>query len=146
MASKLRTVSWVCLAVVGVLVLLGALVSMQVAYWGLYGVGGESIEKIAAGRENVLLGLRGVRGTAAAWGAAWATLFLVVVLGPYRRGDVTSWWGILASTLVLGVVVALRVPVLGIQAGTGTALVLLLLVILGLLLDVKRLVAPAPNP
>jgi hypothetical protein len=146
MSSKLRTASWVCLAVVGVLTLLVALLSAQLAYWQVYDVGGETIEEIAAGRDNVLLGLRGVRGTAAAWAAAWATLFLVVVLGPYRRGDVTSWWGILASTLVLGVVVALRVPVLGIQAGTGTALVLLLLVILGLLLDVKRLLGPAPNP
>ena len=37
---------------------------------------------------------------------------------------------------------ALRVPVLGIQAGTGTPLVLLVVVILALLLDVKRLVQP----
>jgi len=49
-------------------------------------------------------------------------LFLAVVLGPYRRGDVTTWWGILASAIVLGVVVAVRVPVLGTQAGAGTAL------------------------
>jgi hypothetical protein len=71
-------------------------------------------------------------------------LFLAVVVGPYRRGDVTTWWGILASALVLGVVVALRVPVLGLQAGTGTALVLLVLVILGLLVDVKRLGQAGP--
>jgi hypothetical protein len=73
-------------------------------------------------------------------------LFLAVVFGPYRRGDVTTWWGILASALVLGVVVALRVPALGIQAGTGTALVILLLVILALLVDVKRLMPPAREP
>ena len=90
----------------------------------------------------MLLGLRGARGTAAAWGAAWATLFLFVVVGPYRRGDVTTWWGILASTLVLGVVVALRIPVIGLQAGTGTPLFLLVVVIVALLLDVKRLTQP----
>jgi hypothetical protein len=145
MASKLRTVSWVLLAIIGVLVLLVSCLSAQLAYWGTYEVGGETIEKVASGRDNVLLGLRGVRGTAAAWAAAWATLFLAAVLGPYRRGDVTTWWGILASAIVLGVVVALRVPVLGVQAGTGTALVILLLVILALLVDVKRLVPPAPG-
>lgn len=143
MSSKLRTVSWVLLAIVGVLVLLVSLLSAQVAYWGEYPVGGVSIEEIASGRDAVLLGLRGVRGTSAAWGAAWATLFLAVVFGPYRRGDVTTWWGILASALVLGVLVALRVPVLRIQAGAGTALLLLVLVILALLVDVKRLVQPA---
>ena len=146
MSSKLRTVSWVLLAIVGVLVLLVACLSAQLAYWGDYQVGGVPIEEIASGQDEVLLGLRGVRGTAAAWGAAWATLFLAVVLGPYRRGDVTSWWGILASAIVLGVLVALRVPVLRMQAGTGTALVLLLIIILALLVDVKRLVQPAPTP
>ena len=146
MSSKLRTVSWVLLAIVGVLVLLVACLSAQLAYWGDYQVGGVPIEEIASGQDEVLLGLRGARGTAAAWAAAWATLFLAVVLGPYRRGDVTSWWGILASAIVLGVVVALRVPVLRMQAGTGTALVLLLIIILALLVDVKRLVQPPPTP
>jgi hypothetical protein len=146
MSSKLRTVSWVLLAIIGVLVLLVSGLSAQLAYWGDYQVGGVSIEEIASGRDAVLVGLRGVRGTSAAWAAAWATLFLFVVLGPYRRGDVGAWWGILASAIVLGVVVALRVPVLRIQAGTGTALVLLLVIILALLVDVKRLVQPPPKP
>jgi hypothetical protein len=145
MSSKLRTVSWVLLALVGVLTLLVSLLSAQLAYWQMYQVGGVNIDEIASGRDNVLLGLRGVRGTAAAWGAAWATLFLAVVIGPYRKGDVTTWWGILASVLVLGVVVALRVPVLGLQAGTGTPLVLLVVVLLALLVDVKRIAGAAPG-
>ena len=142
--SKLRVVSWVLLAIIGVLVLLVSGLSAQAAYWGDFPVGGKAIADIAAGDDDVLLGLRGSRGTAAAWGAAWAVLFLTVVLGPYRRGDVSSWWGILASAIVLGVVVALRVPVLGLQAGTGTPLVLLLLIILALLVDVKRIVSSPP--
>jgi hypothetical protein len=146
MSSMLRTASWVLLVIVGGLILLGALVSMQAAYWGMFPVGGVAIEKIAGGQTEVLLGLRGARGTAAGWAAAWATLFLFVVLGPYRRGDVTTWWGILASALVLSVVVVLRLPILGLQAGTGTPLFLLVVVILALLLDVKRLVqAPAAS-
>jgi len=144
--SKLRTVSWVLLAIVGVLVLLVSGLSAQLAYWGDFPVGGKAIAEIAGGDNDVLLGLRGARGTAAAWGAAWAVLLLTVVLGPYRRGDVASWWGILASAITLGVIVALRVPVLGLQAGTGTALVLLLVIILGLLVDVKRVVQAPPAP
>lgn len=146
MSSALRTASWVLLVIVGGVILLGALTSMLAAYWGMFPVGGVSIDEIASGQTEVLLGLRGARGTAAAWGAAWATLFLFLVVGPYRRGDVTAWWGILASVLVLGVVVALRVPVLGIQAGTGTPLFLLVVVIVALLLDVKRLAQPPAAP
>jgi len=142
MGSKLRTASWVLLALVGALVLLGSLASANLAYRGMYPVGGISITDVAAGREAVLLGLRGARGTAAAWAAGWAVLFLVVVLGPYRRGDVATWWGIFASVLVLGVVAGARVVFTGAQAGTGEPLVLLVAVLVGLLIDVKRLTAP----
>jgi hypothetical protein len=140
MGSRLRTVSWVVLTIVGVLVALGSLASAFLAYRGDFPIGGVSIAEVASGREAVLLGLRGARGTAAAWGAAWATLFLVVVLGPYRRGDVATWWGILASVIVLGAVAGARMMI-GAQTGTGTPLVLLVLVLVALLIDVKRLTA-----
>jgi hypothetical protein len=139
MGSKLRTASWVFLAVVGVLVLLVSMVSTNLAYRGDYPIGGVSIGEIASGRDAVLEGLRGVRGTSAAWAAAWAALFLSVVVGPYRRGDVATWWGILSSVLVLGAVVGARVLFLKSQAGTGAALVILVVVLVALLLDVKRL-------
>ena len=136
---SLRTVSWALLALVGVGVFLISLTSANLAYRGDYPVGGVSIGEIASGRDAVLEGLRGTRGTAAAWAAAWAALFLAVVLGPYRRGDVASWWGILVSALVLGAVVAARGLFLSSQAGTGTAVTILVVVLVAVLLDVKRL-------
>jgi hypothetical protein len=139
---KLRKVSWVILALVGALVLLASLNSANLAYRGDFRVGGASIDEIAAGREGVLLGLRGARGTAAAWGAAWAALFLAVVIGPYRRGDVATWWGILASVIVLGAVAGARVVFTRVQNGTGEPLVLLVVVLVALLLDVRRLTDP----
>jgi len=138
----MRKVSWILLALVGVGVFLIALSSANLAYRGDYPVGGVSIGEIASGRDAVLEGLRGSRGTAAAWAAAWAALFLAVVFGPYRRGDVATWWGVLASALVLGAVVGARVLFLESQAGTGTALVILVVVLVALLLDVKRLTGP----
>jgi hypothetical protein len=142
MGSKLRTVSWVLLALVGVLVMLGSVGSAILAYQGDFPIGGVAIGEIAGGREGVLLGLRGARGTAAAWGAAWAALFLAIVFGPYRRGDVATWWGILVSVIVLAAVAGARVAFIGARPGIGAPLILLGIVLVALLLDVKRLTAP----
>ena len=139
---KLRTVSWVILAIVGLLVLLASVVSANLAYRGDYPIAGVSVNDVAAGREEVLLGLRGVRGTAAAWAAAWAVLFLAVVFGPYRRGDTAAWWGILASALVLAALTGARVPFTHVALGVGAPLLILAIVLVALLLDVRRLTNP----
>jgi hypothetical protein len=136
---SLRTVSWALLALVGVAVLLISLASANLAYRGVYPIGGVSITDVAAGRDAVLMGLRGARGTAAAWAAAWAALFLSVVFGPYRRGDVAAWWGILVSAIVLAAVAGARTLFIPVKAGTEAPLVLLVVVVVALLLDVKRL-------
>jgi len=142
MGSKLRTVSGVVLAIVGVLVALGSLGSAVLAYRGDFPIGGVPIAEVAGGREAVLIGLRGARGTAAAWGAAWTALFLAVVLGPYRRGDVATWWGILVSVVVLAAVAGARAAFFGAQPGIGAPLIVLAIVLVALLIDVKRLTTP----
>ena len=59
MSSKLRTVSWVLLAIVGLLTLLASCASAQLAYWGTFPVGGVEIAEIAGDNNDLLLGLRG---------------------------------------------------------------------------------------
>jgi hypothetical protein len=137
---RLRKVSWVMLAVVGVLVLAGAVTSAVIAYTGRpYDIGRASIDEVAAGRQAVATALRGIRGTAAAFSAAYAVLLLGVVFGPYRRGDTGSWWAILASAVVLFAFTAARQPLLGTTLGIGTSAIVLGLVVLALLLDGGRL-------
>jgi hypothetical protein len=103
-----------------------------------------TLEDVAAGRSEVATAIRARRGTAAAFAAAYAVLFLAVVLGPYRRGDAWSSWALLAAALTLGILVMARVPALGTRAGAGTGLSQLVVVIVALLLDVRRLrAAPA---
>ena len=142
MGSKVRTASWVLLAIVGGLVLLVSLVSSYLAYRGDYPIGGVPVAEVAAGREGILTALRGIRGTSAAFGAAFAVLFLGTVLGPYRQGDARAWWTILLATLAMASIVLARIPTLGValgQGGTPMAYTLGGLILLGLLLDVGRL-------
>jgi hypothetical protein len=142
MDSRLRTASWVLLAIVGGLTLLFSLVSSYWAYWGSYPIGGVPVAQVAGGRDGLLTALRGIRGTSAAFGAAFAVMLLGTVLGPYRRGDTRAWWTILLATLALALIVLARVPTLGValgQGGTAMAFTLGGLVVIALLLDVGRL-------
>jgi hypothetical protein len=143
MASKLRTASSVILIVVGVATLILSLLSAGVAYRGApERIGPATLDEVAGGREGVAVALRARRGTAAAYAAGFATLFLAIVWWPYRHGAKWSWWAIFAGTLVVTGVVLLRGPALGTQVGSGAAWIQLGLVGLALLLDIGRLRKP----
>ena len=142
MGSKLRTASWVLLTIVGGLTLVVSVISASLAYRGDYPIGGMPVAEVAAGREGILTALRAIRGTSAAFGAAFAVLFLSTVLGPYRRGEKRAWWTLFLAMLAMVLVILARIPALGIpfgQGGTGLAFTLGGLMFLGLLLDVGRL-------
>ena len=149
----MRKASWILLTVVGTLVLLFSLLSASVAYYSPENdvIDGKSFapgtQKDDAGNvrqaldlpESLETAIRARRGTAAAYAAAFATLVLAIVLGPYRRGDVWAWKALMAGVLVLLVVTVVRKLALGTTLGIGPAAIPCGLAILGLLLDVGRL-------
>jgi hypothetical protein len=145
----MRKASWVILMTAGFLTLIGSLFSLWLAYSSSQDqIGPASLDELSVGRPEVATAVRARRATAAAYAAGFATLFLAITLGPYRRGDVWAWWALAAGTLVVSVLILLRVPFLGIQlasaaaTGSGTALttvVQLLVVGIGLAFDVSRL-------
>ena len=143
MGSKLRTVSWVLLALVGVLVLLGSLASASLAYRGDFPIGGVSIAEVASGREAVLAGparrARHRRRVGRGVGGPLPGRRLRS-LPPGRRRDVVGHPR-LGHRPRRGGGGPRAVPP-GSQAGTGAPLVLLVVVLVALLLDVKRLRAP----
>jgi hypothetical protein len=140
----MKKASWILLAVLGVAVTLFSLLSAMRAYRTSddYTIGSARVSKLAAGDDGVASALRGTRGTAAAYGAAYGILFLAVVLGPYRRGDVWAWKALLVSGLAQSVLVLLRIPFLDTQLGAAAAAIQLGLTVVGLLLDVGRLKRP----
>ena len=136
----MKTASWVILTIVAALVILFSLVSAWWAYGGgNYLIGPKSVGQIAAAHEGVGPALRAIRGTSAAYAAAYGVLFLAIVLGPYRRREVWAWWAILGGMATLVIITALRVPTLGVARGVEGPLTVLAVVLVGLLLDVGRL-------
>ena len=144
MSSKLQMLSWLLLALVGGLTLFGSLASVGVAYFAEDELMGNSmpLSELAGDRADVATMLRARRGTAAAFGAGYGLLFLVIALVPYRRGDVWAWWTILAGTIVTCGIILLRNPVLGTNLGLVAANIPLAVCVVALLLDVSRIKAP----
>ena len=141
----MKTASWIILVVVGALTLLGSLVSLSIAYGSDRDqIGPASLAELSVGRPEVATAVRARRATAAAYAAGFATLFLAITLGPYRRGDVWAWWALAAGTLVVSVLILLRVPFLGIRLGASAALVQLVVVGLGLALGAGRMRGSSP--
>jgi peptidoglycan/LPS O-acetylase OafA/YrhL len=139
---RFRKASWMILALVAVLVIAGSVASAYNAYIAhAYTIGPARVGEVAAGRADVETALHGIRGTAAAFAAAYGALLLCVVLGPYRRGETWCWWAILIAAVVLFVFAAARQPFLGTTLGIGTPAIQLGLVLLALVLDGGRLKA-----
>lgn len=137
----MRTVSWLVLALVAFLVLLGSVSSLLFAYFGNPAddviTGTVSLQDLGE-RPQVVQALRGRRGTAAAFGLAFGILMLIVVVVPYRRGEVWAWWALLICNVFLAAGLILRIPTLHLTQGATTSVISLLAVV-ALLLDVARL-------
>lgn len=140
----MKKASWILLTVLGVAITFFSLISAVHAYWTSddYGIGGARVSKVAGGDAGVATALRGIRGTSAAYAAAFGVLFLAVVLGPYRRGDAWAWKALLVAGLTQCVLVLLRIPLLGTRLGVSAAASQVVLLIVGLLLGVSRLKGP----
>jgi hypothetical protein len=142
----MKTVSWIILVVVGALTLLGGLGSLGVAYISAQDqIGTASLTELAVGRPEVATAVRARRATAAAYAAGFATLFLAIILGRYRRGDVWAWWVLAAGTLVVSGLILLRVPFLGTRLGASPALLQLVVAGAGLALGAGRLGGGRPS-
>jgi hypothetical protein len=105
----MKKASWIVLAVAGTAFILVSVVSASRAHntGDDYGICGVRLSKVAADREGVASALRGIRGTSAAFAAAYGVLFLAIVLTPYRRGDVWAWWALFAGSLTVLAIVLL---------------------------------------
>ncbi len=141
----MRKASVSILAVVGIGVLLLSLVSMGQAYFNNYTIGGSEgpgVRQIGGGDPQVEKALRGIRGTSAAYAGAFAVLFLAIVFGPYKRGEVWAWWALMVASLLHAAIVLPRLVFVDTTLGVGPAVAQGVVVIVALLLDASRLRAP----
>jgi len=136
----MRSVSWILIALVSLVIVLESIASARIAYFGAPEddviVGGVRLSDLGL-QPDVAKALRARRGTAASLGLGFGLLLLILAAGSYRRGSVWAWWAILVSSAVVAGCILLRIPALGISQGASTGLAFLV-ILLALLLDVQR--------
>jgi hypothetical protein len=141
-ARVLFLASWVILSVVLAATALLAAQSLRIAYTGPQDniARDYTLDQVrATGGEEAVKAVRGRRATAATWALGYALLGLIVVFGPYRRGERWAWWALLVSLGLSQLLSMLRAPFLATTHGAGAPGVILALALLALLAAVPRL-------
>jgi len=141
-ARVLFLASWVILLVVLAATAILAIQSLRIAYTGPQDniVRGYTLDEVrATGGDDAVKAVRGRRATAATWALGYALLGLIVVLGPYRRGERWAWWGLLVSLGLSQLLSLLRAPWLATTHGAGAPGIILALTLLALLAAVPHI-------
>ena len=133
--KALFVASWILLLILAIAITAFAAGSTATAFGG----GPEnltpavSLDQLSGLGPDVATAIRGRRATAATWALAYGILACIVILVPYRRGEVWAWWALLLSFGLSQLLSIARVPLLGMSQGAGTSGILLALALLGLM-------------
>lgn len=140
-ARVLFLASWVILIVVLAATALLAVQSLRIAYTSPQDniARAYNLDQVrATGGDEAVKAVRARRATAATWALGCGLLGLMVVLGPYRRGERWAWWALLLSLGLSQLLSLLRAPMIGTTQGTLASSVILALTLLALLAAVPR--------
>ena len=140
--------SWVALLVLSILITLASLGSLGTAYFGAQDTLTPAVrlEEInTLGGEAAVDAFKGRRATAATFALACGLLSVFVVLIPYRRGELWSWWALLISIGLSQLLSMARALTLGTVIGTGSAGLIFGFLALGLLAGAPRMFAQRKN-
>jgi lysylphosphatidylglycerol synthetase-like protein (DUF2156 family) len=129
--SLTLTFGWLLLMALGLLITLGGLEAMFVAYFGSTdSISGVSVQTLAQLNPDLPKAIRGRRATAAFYAISCGILLAWVAATAFRRRQKWSWYALLCSIGVGAILSILRIPLLDYRAGAeaaGSILVALLL-------------------
>ena len=131
-------VGWLLMLVVGLLITLGGLESMSMAYRATQDrIAGVSLADLAKLSPDLPNAIKGRRATAASLAISSGLLVCWIALTAYKRGEKWAWYALLSSLGIGSILSILRIPLLGMNSGTGTPAVMLGLVLIALLISFR---------
>jgi len=131
--SLTLTFGWLLLMAVGLLITLGGLEAMFVAYFSSDdSISGVSLQALAQLSPDLPKAIRGRRATAAFYAVSCGILLAWVAATAFRRRQKWSWYALLCSIGVGAVLSILRIPLLDYRPGAETAGSILVALLLAL--------------
>jgi bacteriorhodopsin len=131
--SLTLTFGWLLLLAVGLLITLGGLESLYIAYFGsTESIAGVSMETLAQVNPELPKAIRGRRATAACYAVSMGTLLAWVAATAFRRRQKWAWYALLCAVGAGAILSILRIPLLDYRAGAETAGSILVALILAL--------------
>ncbi len=131
--SLTLTFGWSLLLAVGLLMTLGGLESVYVAYFSsTESISGVSMETLAQVNPELPKAIRGRRATAASYAVSSGILLAWVAATAFRRRQKWAWYALLCAIGAGAILSILRIPLLGHRAGAETAGSILVALVLAL--------------
>ena len=132
------TIAWVILLIMGLLMTLGGLISMTVAYRGIdESLAGVSLQRLAELNPNLPTEIRARRATAAFYATSCGLFVIWIAVTAFRNRQKWAWYALLCSLGIGAALSVLRVPLLHHRAGAETAGIMLVLLLVALGISYK---------
>ena len=132
------TTGWIVLFILGLIIALGGLESLYIAYGTADNpVAGVSLSRLAEVHPDIPLMLRARRATAASLAFSLGILLAWIAFVPFRRAEKWAWQAIGISFSFGCLLAILRIQVLGTRSGIGQTLFALVIVIIALAISYR---------
>jgi hypothetical protein len=126
-------IAWVILLIMGLLITLGGLASMTVAYRSSNdSLAGVSFQTLAQINPDLPKAIRARRATAAFYATSCGLLVVWIAVTAFRKRQKWAWYALLCSLGIGAVLSILRLPLLDYRPGAETAGVMLIALVLAL--------------
>jgi hypothetical protein len=131
-------IAWVLLLIMGLLMTLGGLGSMYVAYSGIgESLAGVSSQKLAELSPGLPTEIKARRATAAFYATSCGLFVIWISTAAFRNRQKWAWFALLCSLGIGAVLSILRIPLLDHRAGAEPAGLILIVLIIALGISYK---------
>ncbi len=136
--SVTLVIAWVLLLILGLLMILGGIENLIVAYRGISeNIAGTTTQALQNINPDLPKALHGRRATAGSYALITGMLVAWIAVVPFRQRQKWSWYALLCSVGLGSVLSALRIPLMDYRPGGDVAAITLVVLLIALVISFR---------